>query len=708
MSSIIRKKLFSQNTGTGGGGGSTPSTQIIKYNVLNYSALATLTPLTGEFAYVQNEQGTKWLPGTIGGTYYASGLYYYTGTTWINDLTSIAAQLALNDTAILALQTGKFDNPTGTILQYIRGDGTLAILPTAIETVSHTVKYGEAITKGQAVYVSSADGTNMIVSKASNVSEATSSKTMGLVVATGSTNYQGIVVTEGLLDGLDTTGATAAGDPVWLGTNGNLIYGLVNKPAAPAHLVFIGIVTRRNVSNGEIFVKVQNGFELEELHNVSITGLTNNNLLTYESATSLWKNKTLGSVIGGLTSQYVRGDGSIATFPTTSGGGSSVAYYLNGGTSQGTIGGSTYYEMNKTATIGSGVDFTLTNTTGYIAQFITDVADPSLLSIPQGAWNFMFYFSASIINTSGSFYVELYKYDGTTFSLIASSSGSPESITNGTAIDLYTTSLAVPLTTLTVTDRLAVRVFVNTNGNKTITLHTQDSHLCEIITTFSTGVNALNGLTSQVQYFGTGTSGTDFTINSTTDTHTFNLPIASATNSGKLSSTNWSTFNSKVGGSGTANYISKFTATGTVGNSLLQDNGTTLSVGTTPSATYKLSVLAPSTDTGIYGSGSNTGILGSAGLYGVQGIADNYLAGTGIGVRGEATYSGESTPPAVNIGGLFIAGSGTANYSLQLQDGTQAVGKYLKCITSDGKANWSAPGTDIGLVYAISTGNILL
>ena len=106
MSSIIRKKLFSQNAGTGGGGGSTPTTQIIRYNVLNYSGLSALTPNAGEFAYVQNEQGTKWLPGTMGGTYYASGLYYYTGTTWINDLTSIAAQLAVNDAAITALQIG--------------------------------------------------------------------------------------------------------------------------------------------------------------------------------------------------------------------------------------------------------------------------------------------------------------------------------------------------------------------------------------------------------------------------------------------------------------------------------------------------------------------------------------------------------------------------------------------------------------------------
>ena len=76
-------------------------------------------------------------------------------------------------------------------------------------------------------------------------------------------------------------------------------------------------------------------------------------------------------------------------------------------------------------------------------------------------------------------------------------------------------------------------------------MHTEGSHLSEIVTTFSTGLNALNGLTDQVQYFATGTSGTDFAISSSTDTHTFNLPIASGTNTGKLSNTDWTSFNAK-------------------------------------------------------------------------------------------------------------------------------------------------------------------
>lgn len=165
-------------------------------------------------------------------------------------------------------------------------------------TVKHQVKAGVALTKGQAVYVTSADGTNMIVGKASNASEATSSKTMGLIESNLSNNGIGNVITEGLLAGLNTTGATNAGDPVWLGTDGNLIYGLTNKPYAPAHLVFIGIVTRINANNGEIFVKVQNGFELREIHDVDLITTTpiNGHILGYNG--TLWVNKTIAGWLG--------------------------------------------------------------------------------------------------------------------------------------------------------------------------------------------------------------------------------------------------------------------------------------------------------------------------------------------------------------------------------------------------------------------------
>ena len=245
----------------------------------------------------------------------------------------------------------------------------------------------------------------------------------------------------------------------------------------------------------------------------------------------------------GAVSQYVRGDGTLANFPTSSGGGSSLSFYLNGSVSQGTFGGVAFKEMDRTPILGAGNNFTI-NANGYIQSFITDAGVPNLLEIPAGNWNFETYFSASSSGGSPSFYVELYKWNGTTLSLIASNSATPEVITGGTSIDLYVSSLAVPQTTLLATDRLAVRIYV-THSGRTITLHTEDNHLCQVITTFSTGLTALNGLTAQVQNLATGTSGTDFAINSTTATHTFNLPTASASNRGALSSADWTTFNNK-------------------------------------------------------------------------------------------------------------------------------------------------------------------
>jgi hypothetical protein len=253
---------------------------------------------------------------------------------------------------------------------------------------------------------------------------------------------------------------------------------------------------------------------------------------------------TLAFSFAGNATQYVRGDGQLSTLPTNGGGGgASVSYYLNGSINQGTIGGVTYYEMNKTPIIGAGTDFTR-NSNGYIASFLTDANDPALLNIPAGNFNFETYFEASSGGGSPTFYIELYKYDGTTFTLIASNSGSPKLINDGTNIEAYFSALAVPQTTLTLTDRLAIRIYVTTAG-RTITLHTENGHLCQVITTFTTGLTALNGLTAQVQYLATGTSGTDFNIASSTATHTFNIPTASATNRGALSSADWTTFNNK-------------------------------------------------------------------------------------------------------------------------------------------------------------------
>jgi hypothetical protein len=326
---------------------------------------------------------------------------------------------------------------------------------------------------------------------------------------------------------------------------------ILNKPTIPTTLDSLSDVNAPSPTNGQVLS--YNGTEW--VNSTPSTGGTVTSVaLTVPSAFNVTGSPittagTLAITGAGLATQYVRGDGQLANFPTTSGGGSSVSYYLNGSINQGTIGGSTYYQMSKTAVFGAGTDFTRTNAqgNGLIAQFITDANDPNVLLVPGGNFNLELYFSASSSGGTPSFYVELYKYDGSTFTLLATDVATPEGITQGTVIDAYFTALAVPATTMALTDRLALRVFVTTSG-RTIKLHTENSHLSQVITTLSTGINAINGLTSQVQNLATGTAGTDFAISSTGSTHTFNLPTASAANRGALSSGDWSTFNGKLTG----------------------------------------------------------------------------------------------------------------------------------------------------------------
>jgi hypothetical protein len=252
---------------------------------------------------------------------------------------------------------------------------------------------------------------------------------------------------------------------------------------------------------------------------------------------------TINIGFAGAATQYVRGDGQLSDFPTSSGGGSSVSYYLNSSVSQGTIGGVAYRQFNKTPIAGAGTDITV-STNGYIASYITDANDPALLEVPAGNFNCELYFSVNSNNHNPYVYAEVYKYDGTTFTLLGSSQSVPEYLTSGTTLSPYYFAVPVTATVLTITDRIAIRIYANVDG-RTVTLHTENSHLCQVVTTFSKGLTSLNNLTRQVQFLATGTTGTDFNIASSTATHTFNIPTASATNRGALSSADWTTFNNK-------------------------------------------------------------------------------------------------------------------------------------------------------------------
>jgi hypothetical protein len=302
------------------------------------------------------------------------------------------------------------------------------------------------------------------------------------------------------------------------------------------------------------------------LADVPVIGLTSVGLsmpVAFNVANSpLTSDGTIAVTGAGLASQYIRGDGQLATLPAGGGGGgSSVFYYLNGSMDASVA---TYKQMDNTPVIGGGTDFNLVGN-GLIAQFLTDIGNPNRIQIPGGAWNFEMFFNMSSVGGNTKFYVELLKYNGATFTSIASNITVPEEITGGTNTDLYLTSIAVPETVLLTTDRLAIRVYiVDNSGGRTATLHTEDNTLCQVTTTFSGGVTSLNGISENTQYLAVGTSGTDFNISSLLNTHTFNLPTASSTRRGALSITDWNTFNNKqntitlttTGSSGASTFIS--------------------------------------------------------------------------------------------------------------------------------------------------------
>ena len=155
----------------------------------------------------------------------------------------------------------------------------------------------------QAVRVSGAQGQRLAVAFAQANNDNNSADTIGLVTETIATNQEGFILTVGQLEGINTTGSLQG--ETW--TDGDVLYlspttagALTNiKPTgATGHIVVIGYVEYAHANNGKIYVKIMNGWELDELHNVYISSPANNNVLTYESSTSLWKNKTVETALG--------------------------------------------------------------------------------------------------------------------------------------------------------------------------------------------------------------------------------------------------------------------------------------------------------------------------------------------------------------------------------------------------------------------------
>ena len=224
----------------------------------------------------------------------------YNGSAWVNGtdtdtgLTSVGLSMP---TAFTVTNSPLTSNGTiavtgaGTISQYIRGNGTLATFPTTTNEALTLIREvynnsGATLTKGTVVYISGGQGNLPTVTKAIANGDPTSAQTFGIVQSNITNMNNGYVVVAGGINDLDTQ-AYPDGTALYLSPTTAGAF-TSTKPYAPYHMVYLGVVVRSHPTQGVIEVKIQNGYELDELHNVAAQNPDDGMILQYVASTSLW------------------------------------------------------------------------------------------------------------------------------------------------------------------------------------------------------------------------------------------------------------------------------------------------------------------------------------------------------------------------------------------------------------------------------------
>jgi hypothetical protein len=551
--------------------GKVPSSQLPSYvddiiEVANYAAL----PTTGE-------------TGKIYITLNNNKVFRWSGSTYIEIAANNAVWGAITGTlsSQTDLQTAlnaKFNNPTGDTTQYLAGDGTLITFPTILDSGNLIClvrnQSGATISAGSLVYISSGSGNKPLISLSQANTEGNSSRTFGMVRNSIANNANGYVVINGQVTDLNTSAFT----------EGNILYlspttaggYTTTKPSAPNHMVYVGEVIYAHPTHGTIQTRIQNGFELEELHNVAISSVTNNDVLTYESSSSLWKNKSLSTILGYTPSNdsnvvHITGNETITglkkftDFLSTdkaynqkiiSGGYMPDAGYANIQQNDRQI---TFAQFNAAATAITQFSFIYPDSN--TSQFYYVPNASGTLALTSQLHNAVTLGTANGLTLSGqalSLGLASSSANGAISSTDWSTFNNKENaVAAGSTLQYYrgdknwatlNTSVVPELTNLYYTE---ARVNANTN----VAANTAARHNAVTIGT-------ANGLSLSTQVL--------------------SLALASSSTNGALSSTDYTYFFDKVQGNGTNNYIAKYTSTGKIiGNSLIYDNGTNVGIGTT-------------------------------------------------------------------------------------------------------------------------------
>ena len=694
----------------------------------NTPTLANGTGDTGD-VYICNVAGTvNFGAGPI--TFAVGDYVIYSGTIWqrssgaVGTVTSVAVSRSGDALAI----TGSPVTTSGTInigfagnsTQYINGAGNLVTFPGVINEAQNLItevynKTGATLTKGTVVYINGGQGNLPAVTKALATGDSTSAQTYGIVRNDITNNNNGYVVVAGRISDLDTQAYTE-GTQLYLSSTTAGTY-TSTKQYAPNHLVYVGIVVRAHPTQGVIEVKIQNGYEMDELHNVAAQSPSNGDILQYVSATSLW------TKVAGTTSNIAEGSNLYYTdarsraaisetvtgldYNNTTGVLSLTSGYVIPTTTNETNWNAAYNDKINSAAVTGTTTKTLTLTQqdgGTITASWTDINTDAVTSV--------FGRTGAVVAASGDYTTAQVTESGNLY------------FTNARAIASTLTGYTSGAGTITSSDSI-LSAIQKLNGN---------------IGALTTGVSSVNGLTGAVTLTtsniaeGTNLYYTEARVNANTNvaantaarhnavtigtanglslsTQVLSLALASGSTTGALSSTDWTTFNNKqnaltnpVTGTGTTNYLPKFTGTSTIGNSLVFDDGSGIRIGATShtlASNRRLTVVGASA---IEAVATGTGGEPTIEMWQKHTAGDNVFAyfftEAAATTRGYLQYdrSGNRLNLVGSGNGLLFTGASTFSNNVTVQSDSayyrirRVAGTDVGYITDS--TTWGASGTD--------------
>jgi hypothetical protein len=559
-------------------------------SVMEYKGTWNAATNTPTLADGTGNQGDVYLCNVAGTVNFGSGpisfvvgdQVIYSGTIWqkASGATGTVTSVAVTESGDALTITGSPITTSGTInigfagtgAQYVAGDGSLVTFPTTIAQAQRLItevynSTGATLTKGTVVYINGGQGNLPTVTKALATGDSTSAQTYGVVQSDITNMNNGYVVVIGSLNDIDTQ-AYAAGTQLYLSPTTAGAWTSV-KQYAPAHLVYVGIVVRSHPTQGVVEIRIQNGFELDELHNVSAQTPTNNQGIFYNSSTSLWENKSIATALGytpiSLTSLSATSplsyNNTTGVFSISQASGSTSGFLsstdwttfnnkqnalTNPITGTGASGQIAYF--NGTTTQTSSANLTWDNTDSILSTksilATTDVA----------AYN---------LTINNEDFGKIQNVTDRSWSLAYSSGGSANALGNSALVWNY-------LGNVIVINKLSV-------GNYN--------------TTYNLDITGTARFTGQLTLGSTITNGTNtYTLPSATGTLALSSDLTSYVPTSRTLTINGTTYDlsadrswtisAGISGSGTTNYVPKFTSGTAIGNSLIFDNGTNVGIGT--------------------------------------------------------------------------------------------------------------------------------